>query len=313
MAIDTSIPQPILKFKHLKRKVLLTIVLLLVGSYLFAQKNDESDKEIDSIIEELLFADSENLLKYIDQLNKYQVLYASVGYNNKTYFLGRDLGLNQYNISTQVLYEHSNGLFAGISGVLYSEFNPKWDLTTLTAGYEHYFGKNKNFNYELSYNRYLFSDSSSSDFENSIDASLSAETKNKYIGVSADAAFFFGGLHGFQNSVDIYSEIELFKLKNNSNITFNPLITFQFGSENIDTSRIDDLVLDLPFVNRIIHSFEKYDLRNVQLQLPVTLDVNNFQLEAGYNFNLPKALEFERNLNNSSFFNLRVSYILNLK
>jgi hypothetical protein len=292
----------------LKRIILLTLFTLFLGSGLFAQE----DKEIDSIIEELIFSDSENLLEYIEQLNKYQVLYASVGFNNKTYFLGRDIGLDQYNITTQIFYEHSNGIFFGVSGALYSEFDPKWDYTTLTGGYGNHFGKHKNFSYQLSYNRYIFSDTSSDDFENSLDANLSAETKNNAFGVSADVAYFFGKKQGFQNSFDIYGEIDLFKLNDNANVTFNPLLTFQLGSENIDTSRIDDLAVDTPFLDRVIESFEKYDLRNIQLQLPITLDLNNFQIEVGYNFNFPNALEFERNLDNSSYFNLRLSYIIDL-
>ncbi len=297
----------------MKKTVLFAFITLLFGLDSLAQSNQETDKEIDSIIEELIFSDSENLLAYIEQLNKYQVLYASIGFNDKTYFLGRDIGLNQYSLTTQVFYEHSNGIFFGISGALYSEFDPKWDYTTLTAGYGNHFGKHKNFSYQLSYNRYIFSDASSDDFENSIDGSLSAETKNSAFGVSADVAYFFGKRQGFQNSFDIYGEIGLFKLNDNANITFNPLLTFQFGSENIDTSRIDNLGIDTPFLDRVIASFEKYDLRNIQLQLPVTLDLNNFQIEAGYNFNFPNALEFERNLDNSSFFNLRLSYIFDLK
>ncbi len=297
----------------MKKTLLFTFITLFFGLDCFAQINQETDKEIDSIIEELIFSDSENLLEYIEQLNKYQVLYASVGFNDKTYFLGRDIGLDQYSLTTQLFYEHSNGMFFGISGALYSEFDPKWDYTTLTGGYRNQFGKHKNFSYQLSYNRYLFSDTSSDDFENSLDANLNVETKNNAFGISTDLAYFFGKKQGFQNSFDIYGEVNLFKLNNNNTITFNPLVTFQFGSENIDTSRIDDLGIDNPFLDRIINSFEKYDLRNIQLQLPITLNLNNFQIEAGYNFNFPKALEFERNLDNSSYFNLRLSYIVDLK
>ena len=292
----------------MKRIVLLTLFTLFLGSDLFAQE----DKEVDGIIEELLFSDSETLLDYIEQLNKYQVIYTSVGFNSKTYFLGRDLGLNQNSLTAQLFYEHSNGIFFGISGALYNEFDPKWDYTTLTGGYGNHFGKHKNFSYQLSYNRYIFSDTNSGDFENSLDGNLSAETKDSSFGVSADIAYFFGKKQGFQNSFDVYGEINLFKLSDKAIVTFNPLLTFQFGSENIDTSRIDDLIIDTPFLDRIIGSFEKYDLRNIQLQLPVTLDLNNFQIEAGYNFNFPNALEFERNLENSSFFNLKLSYLIDL-
>jgi len=295
------------------KKILFITFIFLSGYNLFSQSIQESDKEIESIIEELIFADSENLLEFIEQLNKYQVLVASVGFNDKTYFLGRDLGIDQINLASQILYEHSSGVFVGVSGAMYFEFEPKWDLTTLMAGYGKYFGKHKNLNYELSYNRYIFSDPKSNDFENSLDGSFGVETKDRYFGVSASVAYFFGKKQGFQNSFDLTSEIELFELNGNATISINPLLTFQFGSENIDTSRIDDLVNNFPVLDMIIDSFEQYDLRNIQLRLPVNLDLNNFQVEAGYNFNFPKALEFERNLENTSFFNLRLSYIIDLK
>jgi len=297
----------------LRKTVLFALITMFFSHHLFAQINDETEKEIDSIIEELIFTDSENLLEYIEQLNKYQVLYASVGFNDKTYFLGRDLGLDQTSLTAQFFYEHSIGVFIGVSGALYNDFDPKWDYTTLTGGYGNHFGKHKNFSYQLSYNRYIFSDATSNDFENSFDIGFSAETKNSAFGVSADLAYFFAKEQGFQNSFDVYGEIKLFKLNDDNNITFNPLLTFQFGSENIDTSRIDDLAIDTPFLDRVIGSFEKYDLRNIQLQLPITIDLKNFEVLAGYNFNFPNALEFERNLDNSSYFNLRLSYIVDLK
>lgn len=297
----------------MKKILFITFIIFFSGYNLFSQIEQKPDEEIEIIIEELIFSDSENLLEFIEQLNKYQVLVASIGFNDKTYFLGRDLGIDQVNLSSQLLYEHSSGVFVGVSGAMYFEFDPKWDLTTITAGYGNYFGKHKNLNYELSYNRYIFSDPESNDFENSLDGSFGVETKDRYFGVSASVAYFFGQKQGFQNSFDISSEIELFKLGENSSILINPLLTFQFGSENIDTSRIDDLVNDFPILNMIIDSFEKYDLRNIQLQIPVNLDLNNFQVEAGYNFNFPNALEFERNLKNTSFFNLRLSYIIDLK
>jgi hypothetical protein len=296
----------------MKKIILLAFITFILGLDLNAQKDTEFDKEIDSIVEELIFSDSESLLKYIEQLNNYQVLHTSIGFNNKAHFLGRDLGLDQNYLSAQIFYEHSIGIFVGISGAYYSEFEPKWDLTILTGGYGKYFGKHDNYNYEFSYNRYIFTDTESSDFENSLDASFGIETNRSSIGISANLVYFFGKKQGFQNSFDINGDIDLFKLGNNAKITFTPLLTFQFGSENIDTSRIDDLVSDFPVLDRIINSFEKYDLRNIQLQLPVNLKFDNLQIEAGYNFNFPKALEFEQNLDNTSFFNLRVSYLIDL-
>ena len=118
----------------MKKIILLTFIAFILGLDLNAQIDTESDKEIDSIVEELIFSDSESLLKYIEQLNNYQVIYTSIGFNDKAHFLGRNLGLDQNYLAAQIFYEHSIGIFIGISGAYYSEFEPKWDLTILTGG-----------------------------------------------------------------------------------------------------------------------------------------------------------------------------------
>lgn len=297
----------------MKKLIFFAIITLFPYLDILAQINRESEKEIDSIVEELLFSDSENLLEYIQQLNSYQLLYVSVGFADKTYFLGRDLGLDQYSLSSQVFYKNSNGIILGVSGAYYSDFNPKWDYTALTGGFGRYFGKHKNFSYEITYNRYIFSNANSNDFENSFDGNFSVETKDNSFGISADVGYFFGKKQGFQNSFDLYGAINIAKLNDNTSIKFEPLLSIQLGSENINTSRIEDLGLDIPVIDRIVGSFEKYSLRNIQLQLPLNLDLQNFQFETGINFNFPNALEFERNVKNSSFFSFKLSYIIDLK
>ena len=143
------------------RKSLFVLLLIFSNQFLFSQEKDEIEQEVDEIIENLVTLNDEDLIDLINDLNKYQVILTSVDFNNKTYFLGRDLGIDQYNITSQAMYENSNGIFAGISGTYYSEFDPKWDLTVVTAGYGKSFGKNDNFRAELGYSRYIFSDSES--------------------------------------------------------------------------------------------------------------------------------------------------------
>ena len=68
-------------------------------------------------------------------------------YNSNTYFSGRDIDIDQFNVSPQITYVNSNGLFASVSGIYYSEFLPNWDVTTVTVGYGKNFGKKKLFKY----------------------------------------------------------------------------------------------------------------------------------------------------------------------
>ncbi len=290
--------------------LILTLSFIAVNSY--AQTEEELDTEIDAIIDELI-AEEVDIVDYIDQLSKQHLIYISLEYNNKTYFLGRDLNIDQFSLSPQLLYQHHSGFYLGVSGAFYSEFDPKWDLTTAVAGYTNSFGKHDNFTYDLSYSRYIFSDSESRDFENSLDASFSIETNNQLLGISAGVSYFFGDEQGFQNNFEIYSSIDLFKINKKHQISLNPQLSFILGNENIDTSRIDDLIIDLPIIDRIVNEFETYALRNTQLSIPLNIEINDFDLEFGYNFNFPNALAFERNLENTSFFNIGLSYIFSFK
>ena len=66
-------------------------------------------------------------------------------------------------------------------------------------------------------------------------------------------------------------------------------------------------------MSRIVNEFETYALRNTQLSIPLNVELGDFEIEMGYNFNFPNALLFERSLENTSFFNLGLSYILSFK
>lgn len=275
-------------------------------------EEDEQITDVDAIIDELIL-DESSVLDYIEEFNKYHIIFVSADYNNKTYFLGRDLGIGQFTFSPQALYQHHSGVYLGVSGAIYSEFDPKWDITTASLGYSKNFGKHDNFNVDISYSRYFFSNSESRDFENSLDASVSIETKNSLLGASAGINYFFGDKQGVQNNFDIYSTINLFKLAKKHLLSFNPRVTFILGNESIDTSRLTDFQLGSPIVNLILNEFETYALRNTQLSLPLNFDLNDFGLEVGYIFNFPNALTFERNLENSSYLSFGVSYIFSFK
>jgi len=297
------------------KKNLFVLFILLFHQVLFSQENTELDQEVDEIIENLILTDDHTLIDIINELSKYQFIYTSVNYNTQTYFLGRDLGIDQYDISSQVMYQNSNGIFLGVSGNIYSEFDPKWDLTTLTAGYGKNFGAKSNIRLEIGYSRYIFSDSESNDFTNSIDGGFFISTSNGAFGTAINSSFLFGEETGFQSTLSIFGDIKLFDLnaKGNSKVNFEPDLSFQFASENIDTSRFENLGIDIPYIDIVTASFETFNLRNIQLQLPVVIELNNFQFQASYNLNFPSAFEFEDSVKNTSFFNFGVGYIFRLK
>ncbi len=296
------------------KKILIVFILIFINQLLFSQENNKNDEEIDEIIDNLITLDDDYLIDLINDVNRYQIIVASLDFNDKTYFLGRDLGIKQFNISSQLMYKNSNGIFAGIAGAYYDKFNPKWDLTVLTAGYGKFFGKHRNVSAELGYSRYIFSDKESNDFKNSIDGSFSITNQNDYYGTIIDASFLFGKKTGFQTNISFYGTIKLFNLNTTSaaKVVFVPTIAFILGSENIDTSRIDRLGIDLPYINSVVNSFEEFSLRNIQFNIPLQLEFDNFLLETGYNINFPSAFEFEREVDNTTFFNVGLTYIFDL-
>ena len=287
------------------------LLFLTFSQILFSQDSEQVDEELDEIIEYLMDLNEDVLVNTIIDLNKYHFIMVSTEFNNKTYFLGRDLGINQYNINTQIMYANHTGIFLGVSGTYYSKFDPSWDLTIVTGGYGFDFGKTENFRAEIGYSRYFFSDSNSNDFENSLDLGIDFSTNSNTFGSTINTSYLFGDKTGYQASLSIYGSLNLFHLniEKDSKINFEPSISFVFGSENIDTYRIENLGIDSPFINNIVDSFQTFSLRNVQLRLPISLELNQLNVEVGLNINFPKAFDFENNVETSTFFNLGLIYI----
>ncbi|WP_299526229.1 hypothetical protein [uncultured Lutibacter sp.] len=172
----------------------------------------EIEKERNDILDEL-FQDDSTMDDFIAAISNFQVLYLSTNYNNKTYFSGRDIGINQYNIRPQITYLNSSGIFASLYGIYYSGLQPKWDVTTATLGYGKYFGTNLLFKYYASYSRYFYNNTIGNIFKNDISAGLSVRNKKRSLGTQFTASFLFGNEQSIQISSTSYANINLLKLK----------------------------------------------------------------------------------------------------
>ena len=294
------------------KKVILSLLAVFLVGLTYGQELETDDTDI--ILDNLLDIDDQDLYDLIGDLDKYHFLLIAADFNSKAYFLGRDLGLDQVGFAPQIMYQNHLGIYLGVSGAVYGDFDPKWDLTTLTAGYGKDFGEHENFRAELGYSRYIFSQQVSNDFENSLDLGLYASTKENTLGSSLKGAYLFGDRTGFQTTLSVFGTLKIANLDTNRGtvLNFEPVLDLVFASENIDTSRIDNLGLDIPFINNVVDSFETFSLRNTQLRLPLVFDFGALNLETGINFNFPSAFDFERELDNSTFFNFGASYLFDL-
>jgi len=284
------------------------VLLLWLSGLFFAQAQElTKEKEINDLIEEF-FMEDEVINELTASLKNSQFLYVSATYNSDTYFSGRDIGIDQYNITSQITYAHSNGIFASLSGIYYSEFVPKWDVTTATLGFAKNIGEKKLFKYSASYSRYFYGNDIDNIYTNTLNAGLGVRNKKRTIGTQLSGSYLFGEEQSFEIASRSFVDINLLKTKK-TRLKFKPQLNIIAGKQTIELARIynqDGQMLTEYKENDV------FDLINTQINLPLQFSTNSFDFEAGYNINFPNALGDESNLKNTGFFNFSIGYLIDL-
>lgn len=296
-----------------------TLIFLFVGLFnSLGQETDDILSDEDEIIDNLL--GEESVEEFLKSATQFHFINLSVDYNNKTYFSGRDNGTEQFNISPQITYINSKGFFAGITGVYFSEFDPKWDYTAITLGYGKSFGKNNMFRWSASYAKYFFSDNTEDNpLTNSITLGFDIDNKKRTLGADLRGAYLFGSESSFQLSSSIYGALTLSKNKKH-HLRLRPQLNIVWAEQTIQltqgftTTAAQARRPPLPGPPRPPLQLESnsFGLLNTQLQIPLQLDVNDFTFEFGYNINFPTELVGETDLENTSNFNFSISYLFDL-
>jgi hypothetical protein len=297
--------------------------LILAAFILFSIPVHSQEKSLDRMLDEFLFGKDANdsLLESLavndidlnDILNKtynYKFIYARAEYENKTYFSGQDLGISQYNISGQIYYQGSKGLNLGLAGIRYNQFDPKYNTTILTAGYNNHVRGVKGLNIRALYSRYFFAkvDSVSNDaFKGSID--LGATYQWKIIGSSVDFSFLMGKARSAQISWDFFADIPVIRFGLFNKLSFEPQISFYLGSETVVVNHYVNLTI---FSGEIATRKKNFGLLNTMVRIPLSVTFKNFDLSAGYNFNFPRIPGGTVKPGNTSFFNLSLGYIFGI-
>ncbi|MDT8416557.1 MAG: hypothetical protein RQ864_01995 [Lutibacter sp.] len=284
------------------------ILLFWLSGLTFAYSQEPTkEKEINDLIDGL-FMEDEVINELTASLKKSQFLYVSATYNSNSYFSGRDIGIDQYNLTPQITYVHSNGIFASLSGIYYSEFVPKWDVTTATVGFGKYIGKNKLFKYAVSYSRYFYANDIDNIYTNTLNAGFGVRNKKRTLGTQLSGSYLFGEDQSFEIASRSFVDFNLLKTKKTS-LKFKPQLNIVAGKQTIELARIynqDGQMLTEYTENDV------FDLINTQINLPLLFSTNSFDFEAGYNINFPNAIGDESNLKNTGFFNISIGYLIDL-
>ncbi|MEA3477772.1 MAG: hypothetical protein U9R60_06300 [Bacteroidota bacterium] len=284
------------------------LLLLIILAYCIPDILSQ-EENLDSLLEVIVFEDDE-MVSLLTGKKNYQFLYARTHFENRSYFSGRDIGIEQQNYSAQLSYFHSAGINIAVGSIWYSQFNPKLYATSLTLGYSGKFGKSNDYRYRGSYNRYFFSKMDSVDshaFNNAF--ALGATIDKGLIGTRLDLALLTGEETAGQVSWDLFADITLIKLGTFDRIKFEPEISFFLGKEIMAYYE-----LGAPGQNQEYIQVEdsEFGLLNMSFRFPLIIDYKNLDLEIAYNINRPNSMLSEEKLPVTTYFSASLGYIFSL-
>ncbi|MCK5816528.1 MAG: hypothetical protein KAH15_00855 [Candidatus Marinimicrobia bacterium] len=206
-------------------------ILLFVSSILLAQ-------DLDSLLSVL--ESNQNNEKWMDILSdkaNYHLLYFQIGYESDSYFAGRDIGLEQANLTAQASYSYKQ-FSLSTAAIIYPQLYPSLQATALSVNYR--IPLKFPINIDINYGRYFFNsenDTLSSIYPNGFGLGLSHHAK--FWGVSTDMSLLTGS-EGLAPQIDasIYGNFKIFSWKEDNHISVRPEIGIYFGSETTARARV---------------------------------------------------------------------------
>lgn len=292
------------------------ISILCAFSFLiaFSQEPPQKISDMDNFLDDLL-TENESLDIFLASMTNFHLLYLSVNYNSDTYFSGRDIDVDQYNIVPQITYMHSKGFYASLSGIYYSEFEPNWDVTTATAGYGKSLGVKKLWQYYASYSYYFYSNEIDNLYHSTLNGGIGINNKKRSLGTQLSGAYYFGDEVSYQIVLRSYANLKLLKDKKHY-LRLRPQFSIVTGTQIVDLSggSIQKAILskEAEPIDGVYLEENVFGLINTQFNIPLQYTVGPFDFELGFNYNIPSELGNESDLENTSFFNFGIAYLINL-
>lgn len=281
-------------------KKLVAILFLVSGLPVFAQMD-----RIDSLLNDLIYTDND-LVMMLEKPVKFDFVYMGANFNSNSFYEGREIGSDLFNVSGHAFYYSSTGLFAGVSGIWFDGYTPSYSATTLSAGFRSSIDKRNLFTFKASYARLLYykPDTSSEDpYKNNF--SLGLSFRKKWIGARVSSSYLFGEENKINISTGVYSNLTLKRFGKSNKIYVAPEATSFLGSETVEIRKNGQnnhqTTTDLT---------EVYSLLNTQLYFPLGISLGNFDLEVGCSINFPTTQDVNISYPVKSSFSAYLLYIL---
>ncbi|MCK4530592.1 MAG: hypothetical protein KAU44_05400 [Candidatus Marinimicrobia bacterium] len=215
------------------KRIILTLLLCfaLLPGIVAAQ-------DIDSLLAILeSHRNDEEWLAILSGEANYHLLYFQIGYESDSYFAGRDIGLEQANLTAQASYSYKQ-FSLSTAAIIYPQLYPPLQATALSVNYR--IPLKFPINIDINYGRYFFNsenDTLSSIYPNGFGLGLSHHAK--FWGVSTDMSLLTGS-EGLAPQIDasIYGNFKIFSWKKDNYISVRPEIGIYFGSETTARARV---------------------------------------------------------------------------
>ena len=279
----------------------LKFILACIPALVLAQESVTS--EADAILDELFPMDSLSIEAMVNDLKQQDFLYINTMYNNKTFFSGRDFGVEQYSFFPAISYIDSNNFFLHVGSGYYSEVSPQWDFITFSGGYANYLNKKKSIMATGVYSYTSFTEDVA-DLNNQR-VSLSLSYRNKWFRNALSGGYLFGGNTSSYVSNNTYFNIDLLESKS-LKISIEPRVGIFWGNQTV-TELVSVGIFQFEEV-----SMDVFQLLNTELTLPVAFDFGKWDFEIEYTFAIPNALPGEDDPTNNGYFTISLGYLIGL-
>jgi hypothetical protein len=287
-------------------------------------------QDVDSLKSSVLsYSDSLDIFHLIDSLLTIEdnlpgsQLAARLSYNSNVLSAGRTLGIENFGLSPAVSFYHPHGFYADLSAFWSSDFDPKYYLTILSAGYMHSFSKV--FTLMGGTDHYLYNtrvDDAYIPYRHAV--TLSPILDLKPLTIRADYTYYFGDDHAHRIMPSVSLNLVKKGFLKIEKITFAPAVYFLFGDETLTEIRFDppETILEaMQNMNKYgtryrIVAIEKtvFGLMNYAFSFPLSVSHKNWNFSFSYTYSIPRALDNEPlTLSESSFLSGGITYYINLK
>jgi hypothetical protein len=247
-----------------------------------------------------------------------------ISFSSRALSAGRDFGVNQYSLMPSISYYHKSGLHAGIAANLLSDAEPKYNLTTAAIGFSDTI--TAKWSYDIYYVRNFFNPDTAGLIQNSANVSISflPEYFNSFLQYS----YLFGDekAHRIIAAGNAYLSKDCRRVIDN--ISFTPGAAFTFGTANVPFNTFTSAQFKTGSglswqqwkAQRLSRRFGlttgkenlKFGLMNIDLSVPVSISIKNFQIGLNYTYAIPQSLSEETGsqIQSTGYFGISLGYII---